>query len=269
MAETGASRKLTGKVALITGAASGIGLATAELFAREGATVVLTDIQDASGKAAVERILATGGQAVYHHQDVASEEEWIAVLKAVHTEHGRLNILVNNAGMAIGGDITALSLTDWRRQQAINVEGVFLGIKHALPLLREAGGGAIVNVASTVALSGSGNLVSYAATKGAVRSLTRSVALQCAARKDGIRVNAVYPGIIDTPIYGLFEGISKTDASGAKPLARDPEALAARFVPLGVPGQPEDIAAGILYLASDEARYVTGTDLVIDGGLVG
>jgi len=261
MAETG---KLTGKVALVTGAASGIGLATAELFVREGATVILSDIQDAKGEAAAER---TGGH--YVHQNAASEEEWIAVLKAIRERHGRLDILVNNAGMAIGGDITDLSLADWRRQQALNVEGVFLGIKHALPLMRENGGGAIVNVASTVALTGSGNLVSYAATKGAVRSLTRSVALQCAAKKDGVRVNAVYPGIIDTPIYGQFEGTPKTNADGSKPLARDPEALSARFVPMGVPGSPEDIAAGILYLASDDARYVTGTELVVDGGLAG
>jgi len=258
------AEKLTGKVALVTGAASGIGLATAELFAREGATVVLSDIQDAKGEAEAKRI----GEH-YLHQNAASEEEWIAVLKTIREHHGRLDILVNNAGMAIGGDITELSLADWRRQQALNVEGVFLGIKHALPLMRENGGGAIVNVASTVALNGSGNLVSYAATKGAVRSLTRSVALQCAAKRDGVRVNAVYPGIIDTPIYGQFEGTPKTNADGSKPLARDPEALSARFVPMGVPGSPYDIAAGILYLASDDARYVTGTELVIDGGLTG
>src|ERR1700761_1756169 len=194
--------KLTGKVALITGAASGIGLATAELFMREGATVVMTDIQDVSGKAAASRIGAH-----YHHQDAASEEEWIAVMKIVTRDHGHLHVLVNNAGMAIAGDITQLSLADWRRQQAINVEGVFLGMKHGLPLLRASGNGVIVNVASTTALTGSANLVSYAATKGAVRSLTRSVALQCAARKDGVRANTVYPGIIDTPIYGLFEGV--------------------------------------------------------------
>jgi NAD(P)-dependent dehydrogenase (short-subunit alcohol dehydrogenase family) len=258
------AEKFAGKVALITGAASGIGLATAELFAREGAIVLLSDIQDAKGEAEAKRI---GGD--YLHQNAASEEEWIAIFMTIRERHGRLDILVNNAGMAIGGDITELSLADWRRQQALNVEGVFLGIKHALPLMRENGGGAIVNVASTVALNGSGNLVSYAATKGAVRSLTRSVALQCATKKDGVRVNAVYPGIIDTPIYGQFEGTPKTNADGSKPLARDPEALSARFVPMGVPGSPYDIAAGILYLASGDARYVTGTELVIDGGLTG
>jgi NAD(P)-dependent dehydrogenase (short-subunit alcohol dehydrogenase family) len=259
-----AEGKLAGKIALITGAASGIGLATAELFAREGAIVLLTDIQDAAGEAAAARIGAT-----YRHQDAASEDDWIAVMKIIAKDHGHLNVLVNNAGMAIGGDITQLSLADWRRQQSINVEGVFLGIKHGLPLLRASGNGAIVNVASTTALTGSANLVSYAATKGAVRSLTRSVALQCAARKDGVRANTVYPGIIDTPIYGLFEGVPKLDDKGGKPLARDPHALGERFVPLGIAGQPHDVAAGILYLASDDARYLTGTDLVIDGGLAG
>jgi NAD(P)-dependent dehydrogenase (short-subunit alcohol dehydrogenase family) len=255
---------LKGKVALVTGAASGIGLATAEIFAREGAAVVMSDIQDAQGTDAARRIGAH-----YVHQDASSEDEWIATLEAIRGRHGRLDILVNNAGMAIGGDITRLSLADWRRQQALNVEGVFLGIKHALPLMRAGGGGAIVNVSSTTALTGSGNLVSYAATKGAVRALTRSVALQCAAMKDGVRVNAVYPGIIDTPIYGQFEGSPKTNTDGSKPLARDPEALSARFVPMGIAGRPEDVAAGILYLASDASRYVTGTELVIDGGLAG
>jgi NAD(P)-dependent dehydrogenase (short-subunit alcohol dehydrogenase family) len=261
MAEAG---KLAGKVALVTGAASGIGLATAQLFAREGASVVVSDIQDTDGEAAAGRIGAR-----YLHLNVADEGEWIGVLKTIRDRHGRLDVLVNNAGMAIGGDITELSLADWRRQQAINVEGVFFGIKHALPLIRQNGGGAIVNVSSTAALTGSGNLVSYAATKGAVRSLTRSVALQCAARKDGVRVNAVYPGIIDTPIYGQFEGAPAIGTDGKRPLARDPEALSARFVPMGVPGTPHDIAAGILYLASDDARYVTGTELVIDGGMAG
>jgi NAD(P)-dependent dehydrogenase (short-subunit alcohol dehydrogenase family) len=255
---------LDGKVALITGAASGIGLATAQAFARAGAIVVMSDIRDLQGEAAAERIGAH-----YRHQDASSEVAWIATLAALRDARGRLDILVNNAGMAIGGDITKLSLDDWRRQQALNVEGVFLGIKHALPMLRENGGGVIVNVSSTTALTGSGNLVSYAATKGAVCALTRSVALQCAAMKDGVRVNAVCPGIIDTPIYGSFEGTPKENADGSKPPARDPAALSARFVPMGRPGSPEDVAAGILYLASDAARYVTGTNLVIDGGLAG
>ncbi len=264
-----ADGRLANRIALITGAASGIGLATAQLFAREGAVVVLSDIQDKAGEDAAAAIRTANGHARYAHLDVASEVNWIAVMDAIRAEHGRLDVLVNNAGMAIGGDITQLSLADWRRQQAINVEGVFLGIKHGLPLLRISGNGAIVNVASTAALSGSANLVSYAATKGAVKSLTRSVALQCAARKDGVRVNAVYPGIIDTPIYGVFEGSPLTNPDGGKPLVRDPHALSAHFVPLGTPGHPHDIAAGILYLASDEARYLTGTDLVIDGGLAG
>jgi NAD(P)-dependent dehydrogenase (short-subunit alcohol dehydrogenase family) len=262
--------KLDGKVALVTGGASGIGAGCAEILAREGASVVITDIQDLKGEALAADIAKAGGKARYLHHDVTSEDAWVAVISDVKAKEGRLDVLVNNAGIGVGApSITEMSLADWRRQQAINVEGVFLGIKHGLPLLRASGNGAIVNVASTTALTGSANLVSYAATKGAVRSLTRSVALQCAARKDGVRANTVYPGIIDTPIYGLFEGVPKVDDKGNKPLARDPHALGERFVPLGIPGQPHDVAAGILYLASDDARYLTGTDLVIDGGLAG
>ncbi len=260
--------KLTGKVALITGAASGIGRATAELFAKEEARVVLTDVQDSLGEETAAAIRKNGGNAAYRHQDVADEETWKRTIDAIRAEFGRLDVLVNNAGIAIAGPITELSLADWRRQQAINLEGVFLGIKYGLPLLRASGGGAIVNVSSTAGIGGSGNLVSYAATKAGVRALTKSVALQCAALKDGVRVNAVLPGVVGTPIYSTFEGPAQRDANGNLPLARDPDALAKNFVPLGIKGTPEDIAGGILYLASDEAKYVTGIDLIIDGGLV-
>jgi NAD(P)-dependent dehydrogenase (short-subunit alcohol dehydrogenase family) len=261
--------RLADKVALITGGASGIGRATSELFAKEGARVVLTDVQDKLGEETAAAIRKQGGQAQYLHHDVADEDNWVRVIEQVRKDHGRLDVLVNNAGIAIAGPITELSLADWKRQESINLGGVFLGIKHGLPLLRASGGGSIVNVASTTALGGSGNLVSYAATKGGVRTLTKSVALQCAAMKDGVRVNTVLPGIIGTPIYDTFEGPStQRDDRGNLPFARDPDALAKNFVPLGIKGAPADIAGGILYLASDEAKYVTGIDLVIDGGLV-
>jgi NAD(P)-dependent dehydrogenase (short-subunit alcohol dehydrogenase family) len=261
--------RLANKVAVITGGASGIGRATAELFAKEGAHVVLTDVQDKLGEETAASIRKAGGKAQYLHHDVADEDAWVRVIEQVRKDHGRLDVLVNNAGIAISGPITELSLADWKRQESINLGGVFLGIKHGLPLLRASGGGSIVNVASTTALGGSGNLVSYAATKGGVRTLTKSVALQCAAAKDGVRVNTVLPGIIGTPIYDNFEGpATQRDDRGNLPLARDPDALAKAFVPLGVKGQPADIAGGILYLASDDAKYVTGIDLVIDGGLV-
>ena len=261
--------KLSGKVALVTGAASGIGRECAQLLARVGASVIATDIDAPLGETCVEEIARGGGQAIFLRHDVASEENWISVIGETKSRFGRLDVLVNNAGIAIAGQITELSLADWKRQIGINLDGVFLGTKHGLPLMRASGGGSLINIASTVALTGSGNMPSYSATKGGVRAFTKSIALQCAALKDGVRVNAIYPGIIDTPVYGKLEGAPQHGEGGAntKHISRDPEALSARVVPLGVPGTPHDIAAGVIYLASDEARYVTGAELVIAGGL--
>ncbi len=261
--------KLFGKVALVTGAASGIGKGCAIRLAEEGAAVVATDIDSAMGEACAKEIARNGSKAAFLRHDVADEENWISVIAETGSRFGRLDILVNNAGIAIAGPIAELSLADWKRQMGINLDGVFLGTKHALPAMRSGGGGSIVNIASTVALTGSGNMPSYAATKGGVRAFTRSVALQCAAAKDNVRVNAIFPGIIDTPVYGKFEGAPLHGEGGAntKHLFRDPDALSAKVVPMGFPGRPEDIAAGVVYLASDEARYVTGAELVIAGGL--
>jgi NAD(P)-dependent dehydrogenase (short-subunit alcohol dehydrogenase family) len=261
--------KLDGKVALVTGGASGIGRACALSLAREGAAVAVSDIQSEMGKECVEEIVRNKGRAIFLRHDVADEENWISVIAEIRSAFGRLDVLVNNAGIAIAGPITELSLADWRRQQGINLDGVFLGTKHGLPLMREGGGGSLINIASTVALSGSGNMPSYSATKGGVRAFTKSVALQCAALKDGVRVNSIYPGIIDTPVYGKFEGAPQHGEGGAntRHISRDPQALSARVVPLGVPGAAEDIANGVLYLASEDSRYVTGAELVIAGGL--
>lgn len=200
------------------------------------------------------------GKASYRHHDVADEQSWIDTIAAIKAAHGRLDILVNNAGIGIGGPITEVSLKDWRRQQSINLEGVFLGMKHALPLMRASGGSAIVNVSSISGMIGSANFAAYSATKGAVRALTKSVALQCAGLKDGIRVNAICPGVVDTPIFKSVEGVKGDGA--------DPEALVKALVPLGRAGKPEDIASGVLYLASDDASYVTGIELVVDGGVI-
>lgn len=230
---------------------------------------LLSDIDTVLGESCAAGIARDGGKAIFLPHDVADEANWISVIAEIRSRFGRLDILVNNAGIAIAGPITDLSLADWRRQMGINLDGVFLGTKHGLPLMRASGGGSLINIASTVALSGSGNMPSYAATKGGVRAFTKSIALQCAAQKDGVRVNAIFPGIIDTPVYGKFEGAPQHGPGGVntKHITRDPEALAAKVVPIGVPGAPEDIAAGVLYLASDESRYVTGTELVIAGGL--
>lgn len=246
------SARLADKHALVTGAASGIGLACAQAMARVGASVVLTDIDPAGEEAAAAipgaRFLAL---------DVADEEAWRGVIAQLP----RLDILVSNAGVGIGGDVTAMTLADWRRQQAINLDGAFLAIKHALPLIRQTStAGAIVTVASVTGIRGSGVFAGYSASKGGVISLTRSVARACAASGDGVRVNAIAPGVIDTPIFTRFEGV---DAA-----ASDPVGTAARLVPLGRAGQPEDIAHAAVYLASDEARYVTGVVLPVDGGLL-
>jgi NAD(P)-dependent dehydrogenase (short-subunit alcohol dehydrogenase family) len=256
--------KLAGKVALITGAASGIGAACAALLAREGAWVALTDIQDAKGAEVAAEITAGGGKARYFHHDVTREEDWVTVMADVAAAFGRLDILVNNAGIGIGAPtITAMSLADFQRQQAINVDGVFLGMKHGLLAIRAAGhGGSIINMSSVAGLKGAPTLAAYSATKGAVRLFTKAVALECAAAKDGVRVNSVHPGIIETPIW---LGIGGVPGGGNAP--PDLDALSAMAVPLGVKGEPEDIARGVLWLASDDARYVTGAELVIDGGI--
>ncbi|MGI8840961.1 MAG: glucose 1-dehydrogenase [Caulobacteraceae bacterium] len=254
--------QVQGKVALVTGAASGIGAACARALAREGAQVALTDVQDDKGRALAHEI---GGRTLFLHHDVTREDAWIEVVARIEREFGRLDILVNNAGIGIGcADITTMTLAEWRRQQAVNVEGVFLGVKHGLAAMRRAGnGGAIVNVSSVAGLKGSPALAGYCATKGAVRLFTKAVALECAAAKDGVRVNSVHPGIIETPIWRSIAGLGAPGANAAPDL----DALSAMAVPLGVKGLPEDIAAGVLWLASEEARYVTGAELVIDGGL--
>ena len=254
--------KLDGKVALVTGGARGIGAACCEIFAREGASVVITDIQDHKGHDLAEDLVKAGGQARYLHHDVTSEPAWIEVMADLKSTDGRLDVLVNNAGIGVGApSITTMTLEDFRRQQAINVEGVFLGVKHGLPLMRRGGGGSIINISSVAGLRGSPNLAGYSATKGAVRLMSKAVALECAAAKDGVRVNSVHPGIIETPIW---LGIVESGGSNAPP---DLDALSAMAVPLGVKGVPEDIAKAVLWLACDDSRYVTATELVVDGGI--
>jgi NAD(P)-dependent dehydrogenase (short-subunit alcohol dehydrogenase family) len=258
--------RVAGKVALITGGASGIGAACAETLAREGAVAVITDVQDAKGAELVAAIEKAGGKARYLHHDVTSEDEWERVVADVEKTEGRLDILVNNAGIGVASpSITVMPLADWRRQQAVNVEGVFLGLKHSIKLMRKAGnGGSIINMSSVAGLRGSAILAAYSATKGAVRLLTKGVAMECATAKDGIRVNSMHPGIIETPIWLQIVGGNAQPGTNAPP---DLDAMSTTAVPLGVKGLPSDIANGVLWLASDESRYVTGMEMVIDGGL--
>ena len=253
--------RVAGKVALVTGGASGIGRGCSELLAREGATVVITDVDDARGGPLAAQI---GGGAVFIHHDTTSEDDWIRVIDQIEKTHGRLDILVNNAGIAVPcPSITDMTLADWQKQQAVNVDGVFLGIKHSLKLMRKAGnGGSIINMSSVAGLKGSPTLAGYCATKGAVRLFTKSIAMECANAKDGVRVNSVHPGLIQTPIWTSILGGDPTSNDGP-----DLDAMSQVGVPLGVKGFPADIANGVLWLASEESRYVTGAELVIDGGL--
>ena len=255
--------RVKGKVALVTGGASGIGRASAMLLAKEGATVVVTDVQDDQGKDCAAAIKRAGGDAIFLHHDVASEDAWISVMAEVRSRFGKLHVLLNNAGIAITGSVLTMTLADWRRQQSINLDGVFLGVKHSLPLMRESGGGSIINISSLAGLKGSPSLAGYCATKGGVRLFTKAVALECAAARDNVRVNSVHPGVIETPIWlGL---VPNAAAPGSN--APNLDEISEQIVPTGKKGLPEDIAAGVLYLASDDSRYVTGTELVIDGGM--
>lgn len=243
--------RLAGKVALVTGGASGIGKATARLMAREGADVLVADINETTGRAVAEEI---GGR--FHKLDVSDEADWVETMATVAAEQGRLDVLVNNAGISPHDTIENLDLDIWRRIHGIVAESVALGCKHGLPLLKESDAAAIVNLSSVAGMIGASNYASYGAAKAAVRNLTKSVAMLCADRGYGIRANSVHPGSIDTPIL---------DADKAKYGER---AITAReqSIPLGRLGQAEEVAYAILFLASDEASFVTGTELIVDGG---
>ncbi len=244
--------QVEGKVALVTGGASGIGAACARTLAREGARVLVTDL-DPEGEALAKKI---GG--LFHRHDVTDEAAWPDVIRLAEERLGGLHILVANAGIGIMGPLLDMSLADWRRQMAVNVDGVFLSVKYAIPAMARAGGGSIVMMSSVAGLRGSAGLAGYSATKGAVRLFAKSVALECAQAGHRIRVNSVHPGIIDTPIWGKIPG---------KNTALDPRVIAAEQVPIGEAGEAQDVAEGVLFLASDAARHVTGSELVIDGGM--
>jgi NAD(P)-dependent dehydrogenase (short-subunit alcohol dehydrogenase family) len=239
--------RLQGKVALVTGGASGIGLATVRRFEAEGARVVAADLK-LDGLERTPTLLPL-------LLDVADEQDWIAAVAAAEAEFGRLDILVNNAGIGVPGAIVDLSLSDWRKVMAVNLDGVFLGIKHAVPAMKRAGGGSIVNISSMLGHVAVANASAYCASKGGVALLTRAAALEMAADGGKVRVNSVHPGYIETPLL---------QASLAREPARRDRITGQ--TPIGHLGRVEDVASAILYLASDEAAFVTGTGLVIDGG---
>ena len=249
------TNRLDGKAAFITGGASGLGRAMAEVFAAEGARVAIADIDRTRGQDVVRSI---GAAALFLAHDVTSEEQWIANLGAAASAFGHLDTLVNNAGVGSRGDVENTTLEEWRRIHAVNLDGPFLGCKHGIPLIAKAGGGAIVNVSSVAGLIGARDSAAYCASKGGLRLLTKSVALHCAHRKNGVRCNSIHPVYTDTPMVGQMLAESRQPDKML-------EALKA-MIPLGRLGTPAELAAMAVYLVSDEARFVTGAEFVFDGG---
>ena len=245
--------RLAGKVALISGGARGMGAAEARLFAQEGARVVVADILEDEGRAVENDINAKGGEALFVRLDVTRETDWEQAVAATVGRFGKLDVLVNNAGIGGASRVEDTTVEAWERVMAVNAKGVFLGTRAAIPAMRRAGGGSIVNISSQLGLVGmEESSPQYSASKGAVRLLTKLTALQYA--RDAIRANSVHPGPIVTP---MTERRRSDPAQYQSMLAR---------IPLGRYGQPDEVAYGVLYLASDESAFVTGSELVIDGG---
>ena len=243
------------KIAVVTGAASGIGLATAQLLVQEGARVVLTDIAADVGKQAAA---GYGRAASFRALDVTREDQWIQLLDGVVRDYGRVDILVNNAGIGVLKDIEATTMEDWRQVMGVNLDGVFLGCKHGVRVMKETGGGSIVNLSSIAGIVGYHSLAAYCASKGGVRLLTKSVALHCARKKYNIRCNSVHPSFADTPM------VQATIAA-----ARDPEKMRTNIsaaAPIGRLARPGEVAQTILFLASDESSFTTGAEFLVDGG---
>ena len=243
--------RLAGKVALVTGGASGMGAAEAKLFAKEGAAVVVADVLDAEGKKVVDDITGAKGRARYVHLDVTREAEWQSAVAAAVEVFGKLDVLVNNAGISGGIERDIMSTTAWDRLMDVNAKGVFLGMKHAIPAMQRAGGGSIVNISSISGITGQAMVhMGYNASKGAVRVMTKSAAIQHAT--ENIRVNSVHPGVMPPMLTSN----------------RDPEARGRllKGVPMKREGRLEEVAFAVLFLASDEASYITGAELAVDGG---
>jgi NAD(P)-dependent dehydrogenase (short-subunit alcohol dehydrogenase family) len=251
--------RLSEKVAIVTGAALGIGRASAVMLAGEGARVVLTDVRDADGLKVVDTIQQTNGEALFIHHDVSDEPQWEDVVRRTFDRFGRLDVLVNNAGVADACSPEDETLGHWRQLMKINLEGVFLGTKHAIAAMKtSAARGSIINLSSIAGIIGVSDLSAYCASKGAVRLYTKAVALHCARCGLNIRVNSIHPGYIWTPMVENYLAQHGDVEDGRR--------AADALHPIGHIGEPDDIAYGVVYLASDESKFVTGSELVIDGG---
>lgn len=245
--------RVAGKVAIVTGAASGMGKADAKLLAAEGALVVVADLNEPDGQAVADAI---GNDAIFLRLNVTDEENWKSVIASTLDRFGRLDILVNNAGMIALGSIVDTELEDWRKINAVNSDGVFLGCKHAIPAMADSGGGSIINMSSVAAIHGQSFVAAYSASKGAVRSLTKSIAMYCKEQKNGIRCNSVHPDGVKTPmVVKVATGRDSATQEEIDEIGK-----------LGNMCDPEDIANLVLYLASDESRFITGAEMLIDNG---
>ena len=265
-----ATGRVAGKTALVTGAASGIGRGCALALAREGARVIVADLDTEGARETCRLIDAEGGDARTQALDVTEEADWAEAALGLRREGAGLDILVNNAALCIRASVLEMSLEAWRRQASVNLDGVFLGVRATLPLMVESGGGSIVNISSVAGLKGVAGLSGYCATKGGVRLFTKAVALECAQARNGVRVNSVHPGSIETPIWvkmGNDGEMPKVGANSIEHIMDEIRTVAAEVTPLGFSGAPEDIAEAVLYLCSAAARFVTGAELVVDGGV--
>ena len=253
------------KVAIITGAARGLGKAQALLLAGEGARVVVTDIIETDGKKVADEIGRERGEAIFLKHDVTNEQDWQGVIQKTLSEFGRLDVLVNNAGVMLREKIEDISLEEWRWVMSVNIDGVFLGTKHAIGAMKKSGGGSIINISSIAGTVGLPYSSPYIASKGAVRLFTKAAAIECskANLNYNIRVNSVHPGFILTE---MLEGILRTDAERTGRKYEDLVKIREDGTPIGRLGEPEDVAYAVLYLASDESKYTTGAELMVEGG---
>jgi NAD(P)-dependent dehydrogenase (short-subunit alcohol dehydrogenase family) len=250
--------RVDGKIALVTGGAMGLGKAAAMLLSRHGAKISLADINEPEGQNTADEIAARGGDVMFQVHDVSDPLRWVEVVDATVERYGRLDVLVNNAGIAIAANVETTSLEDWRKTMAVNLDGVFYGTQQAIRVMKESGGGSIINLSSIDGIIGEADLAAYCASKGGVRTFTKAAAVHCGEAGYKIRVNSIHPGYVVTPQHvSYLKALGNYEEENDKALSRHP---------IGYLGEPDDIAYGVLYLASDESKFVTGSEFVIDGG---